>query len=267
MTYSPLELAAAFIQTGELQDALDALTQQLETNAHDQEALRLRAEVLARMPERWHDALTDLAAIDSPTPDDFTRRSVLYERMDNLQVASETMEAALAAYPGNERLLERQIYLLQKQGNFKAAIAILSHQPRTWRWLQWLGDTAAQSDDHTLAIQSYTAALDLLEEHHHDPNMNPIRARLLLARADSFQRKNQLGYADSDYLNAAGLIPNDPVILFNRGLITARQGDKEKAAELCREALEQTNDTLRKKLLMELKTHYPALAIVLNRQS
>ncbi|MBZ0278924.1 MAG: tetratricopeptide repeat protein, partial [Anaerolineae bacterium] len=46
MGYSPMQLAEAFIKTGELTDALDALNQQLETVPQDDYARRLRSQVL-----------------------------------------------------------------------------------------------------------------------------------------------------------------------------------------------------------------------------
>ena len=48
--YSPIELAEAFIRTGELADALDALNPHLEAQPNDETALRLRAAVLMRLP-------------------------------------------------------------------------------------------------------------------------------------------------------------------------------------------------------------------------
>ena len=42
MGYSPLQLAQAFIKTGEIEDALDALNQHLEATPSDDETRRLR---------------------------------------------------------------------------------------------------------------------------------------------------------------------------------------------------------------------------------
>ena len=50
------------------------------------------------------------------------------------------------------------------------------------------------------------------------------------------QMRGDLDRAESDYGTAATLIPDDPMIGFNRGLIAARRGDKDNARRLCREA-------------------------------
>src|SRR5690242_19339862 len=79
MPYSPMELADAFIRAGELADALDALNQQLIDQPADDEARRLRAQVLMRIPGEEHvqAALGDLESIASPTQDDNLRRALL----------------------------------------------------------------------------------------------------------------------------------------------------------------------------------------------
>ncbi len=83
MGYSPMELAEAFIQTGELPDALDALNQQLTAYPDDETARRLRAQVLMRLPGEEHlrAALHDLDQLASPTAEDGLLRGILLEQL------------------------------------------------------------------------------------------------------------------------------------------------------------------------------------------
>ncbi|HEX2623533.1 MAG TPA: hypothetical protein VHL11_25405, partial [Phototrophicaceae bacterium] len=140
MPYTPLELAAAFIKTGELDDALDALNQHLAATPSDDEARRMRIETLLRMPENYQLALTDCDALSTPTADDCLKRSILCEKLNNLDSALQSMDTALQLQPGTERLIERQLYLLQLKGDFAAALKLLDVVPSTWRWKQWAGD-------------------------------------------------------------------------------------------------------------------------------
>ncbi|MEO1163713.1 MAG: tetratricopeptide repeat protein, partial [Chloroflexota bacterium] len=60
MAYTPMQLAETFLKTGELEDALDALNQQLEAEPADEEARRLRVQVL--MPLLVRDVLVAASA-------------------------------------------------------------------------------------------------------------------------------------------------------------------------------------------------------------
>ena len=123
MPYSPLQLAQAFIQTGEIEDALDALNEHLDTTPDDTEGRRLRAQVLARIPGETalRKALADLDALSEQTAHDYILRSALWEKLGR---GAESLEAAARGHqthPEDERLIERYLYVLRTQGDFAGA--------------------------------------------------------------------------------------------------------------------------------------------------
>jgi tetratricopeptide (TPR) repeat protein len=73
-----------------------------------------------------------------------------------------------------------------------------------------------------------------------------IRARIRLQRAGAALRIGLLPEADADYAAAGTVIPDDPMIPFNRGEIALRQGDAEAAATFFKVAYDGANPTLRK---------------------
>ncbi|MBC8171551.1 MAG: hypothetical protein H7X77_07750, partial [Anaerolineae bacterium] len=145
MPYTPLELANAFIQTGELTDALDALNQQLAASPEDDASRRLRVETLLRFKgdEHLQAALADLDQLATLTIDDLVKRSLIHQKRGDLDAASQSMILALQHEPTSERLIERQVHLLQSRGDYAAALKLLEVVPLTWRWQQWRGDLAA----------------------------------------------------------------------------------------------------------------------------
>ncbi len=257
MSYSPLELADAFIKTGELSDALDALNQHLGETPDDEETLRLRIEVLMRLPgeHNLRAALADLDKLVTPTPDDHARRSVALERMGNIDGAITAMQQARSD-SGNERLAERHLQLLAAQGKTVAALELVRTQPRSWRWLQWEGDLLVMEGDGEPATERYGTALDLLEERRHlmdERHAAAMRARLLLARAKAHQQLGNSEQAESDYAAAVEIVPDDPMIPFNQGLLASLRGDMDSAVKLCREAITDANDVLRAEMQKSLQ--------------
>ena len=263
MPYSPLELAEAFIKTGELNDALDALNAHLETNPNDDAARRLRAAVRLRTGD-FAPALADIEALSTPSADDYLQRSVILERMGELDHAIEAVQQARAVKSGDERLAERLVGLLLQQKQFIEVQALIDEMPNTWRWRQWAGDAAVQSGEDESAVSYYSEALTLLAQHFDlsaDRNAAAIQARLLLARADAYSRLDRHDAAEADYLAAAKIIPDEPMIPFKRGLLAAGRGDLETAVVLCRKAFSKANEVLRASMEQELQTsHYPELA-------
>ena len=113
MPYSALQLAEAFIQAGELNEAVSALTQHLEANPGDDAARRLRAQVLARMgDDQLGAALYDLNHIALPRQDDWFWRSIIHERRGDQEGALRILHELYTAKPSDERVAERYFYLL-----------------------------------------------------------------------------------------------------------------------------------------------------------
>ena len=222
MTYSPMQLADAFISAGELDDALEALNQQLDAMPTDETARRLRVQVLMRLGERAYlqQALDDLDQLP-PQPVDGHTRSVVLERLGQPQAALAAAQAALEVAKEEwlvARLLERVLGLMRQRGQVQLALELaLRHD-----WVQWAADAAADLHDDQQAATYYTQALERINALRGQVAaiiVDNIRARVLLKRAGTYQRIGNLEAADADYVAASEVIPNDPMIPFNRGLI------------------------------------------------
>lgn len=272
MTYSPLELAAAFIQAGELQDARNALDQHLVQTPGDDRARRMRIRVLRHLGGEadLRAALSDLQQLASPTADDSALHSLLLEQSGDLSGAVNVMAEAHSRWPENERLTERYIELLIATQQMQAALETARSQPRNWRWLGWEADVLAQMGDDVTATARYGLALAQLEAQFGDESyMAPIKARLLLARAHAYRRLHMFDQADQHYLQAEALIPSDPLIAFLRGLVAFDQDDLPNALLLCQRAYRAANDTLRDQMRDELKRdpRYMPLLTTLEEQT
>jgi tetratricopeptide (TPR) repeat protein len=249
-----LERAEAFIQAGELADALDALDAHLEAHPDDHEARRLRIDVLVRLPAMAREAANDLALLP-----DLTGRDHL-NRLWALTLGGYSPEAGAALVaeyrqradlPAYARLLLTYLYA---QGAAEQALELLADLPKTPDWLIWSGKFYTLQGDDRVAVEHYCSALDQMP-----PSDNALReiqrAGLLLLRADAYRRLKQYADADADYLAAEAIIPNDSTIAFHRGLLAFEQGDVQTAVDLCRSAMARAPEILRntamKKILRE----------------
>lgn len=253
-----LEQAAALLQAGELTDALAALNQQLEAHPTDDPARRLRAGVLRHLggEAARRAALADLAQLADPTADDAIQQAQLLEALDDLPAALAVLAQAAARWPQHERLAERRIALLLRQGQAETALAVVRQMPQTWHWLQTEGDILAALGDDVTATARYGLALAQLDsqltpaqKHSH----GPMRARLLLARAAAYRRLGFDDQAEALYAQAETIIPNDPAVPFGRGLMAWQRGDHDSALRLCRAALSSASASLQAALLADLR--------------
>jgi Flp pilus assembly protein TadD len=265
-----MQLAEAFIQTGELHDALDALNQQLDAHPGDDGARRLRIGVMLRMADDEHLrlALADFAHLAHLTADDYTQQSVILERLHDLEGAVAALSNARELKPADARLAERSLHLLIAQGKTSAALEVVRAQTRSWRWLQWEGDLLAMRGDDVMATARYGLALaqvDELFDTSVDKYIAPVKARLLLARAGAYRRLGQIEQADSHYRDAANLIPDDPTIPFNRGLLAMLQDSLPDALDLCRQGLTHARAMLRAEMEQALRSdpRYSELVLLL----
>jgi tetratricopeptide (TPR) repeat protein len=161
--------------------------------------------------------------------------------------------------PHNERLTERLLHLWTAQGQTTAALDLVRSQARTWRWLQWEGDLLVQAGDDMTATARYGLALAQLDSRFdvsRDKYLAPIKARILIARAHAYRRLDQIDAADEHYQAAGQIIPDDPTLAFNRGLLAFARGDHEAAVQLCREGLAHANATLHNEMLAVLRANY-----------
>ncbi len=237
---TPLELAEAFIEAGELPDALEALNHHLDAHPDDQSARRLRIDVLLRLPGHEREALADLKALPELTDEDTIKRFGLLGTTDELEAALKRSLCAGDMLPLADLMLCR----LYKVGASDRALALLADLPKTWRLLGWSGDFYALKGEDAVAAEHFCSALDQLGQVD-NALLELQRAALLLKRGAAYHRLRRYAEADADYQSAEAIIPNDPMIPFNRGLLIFEQSGLRRALPLCRDALDHASQTMR----------------------
>lgn len=252
-----MELAEVFITTGELDDALNALNQQLDAQPDDQYARRLRADVLLRLasPENLKLALADINQLDEKSFDDYVQASIIYERLQDLDSAISAMQSALKLVPHNERILERLIEILVNQQQYNEALQHLLNAPQTWRWFM------RQADVYVLLAKPNEAldALNHAEEHLKvifpdllAPVSRNTMAQIHIARAHLHMTLLDYSVAEAEFKHALYHIPDDTSIRFNLGLVYALTERLDMAIKHCQKALNNTNDYLRQSFIAAL---------------
>lgn len=264
MAYTPMELAEAFIKTGELSDALDALNQHLAQSPTDDTAKRLRASVLLRVgnTEQLATAVEDLQQLSNTNADDRVQLSILYEHIGQLDNAIAEMKNALTISPSDDRMIERLLNLYVAQNTYEAALELVQQQAQDWRWLQWEADLRVKSGDDEAAIHCYETLIAQLEEHFDldvENYLRVIKGQNLLACAHAYHRLSQYQRAQEYYLAAQVILPDDPTINFHFGINQALQGNLTKATQLCQSALDNSSRLLRQELMDHLQA-YASLA-------
>lgn len=261
--YSPIELAEAFIRTGELADALDALNPHLETNPNDEAALRLRAAVLLRLPgeDYARAALADIDKLDPKTADDYVQQSVIWQMGlgDWMQAVRATEQAHLLT-PDDDRITERLLMLYDQVGELDKARTLLATLPKTWRWLQLAGDLAQKAPDPLSAIDHYNEALSLLElkmDTGSNPIVRNIVGMIMSGRAAAYLQTGQFAAAGTDYRTVADIFPKDLGYSLMVGITLALQNQLDEAAVLCRSVLQ--DEPPLEAMLREKEAAYPAL--------
>jgi tetratricopeptide (TPR) repeat protein len=203
MLYSPIQIAEACLQAGELNQALEVLDSHLQAHGADDEARRLRAEIRLRGagPESIRAALSDLDALGTLTAGDWLTRSVAAERLGDLDGAVEAVEQARALQPGDDHLAERLVTLLIGAGRLAEARAVLTGLPRRWSWLRLAGDVEAAAGNPYEGIRRYAEALQHFDTHHPAPNpfMQALYAEIIARRAALYARVGIAEAADLDY--------------------------------------------------------------------
>lgn len=267
--YSPLQLAEAFIRTGELADALDALNPHIEANPNDEAALRLRAAVLMRLPGENHAraALEDLNRITAPTSEDFVQQSIIWQMgLGDWQQAMLMTEQARARTNTDERIAERLLMLYEHTGNLNKAKALIHEQPQNWRWLQLAGDLAQKAADYDAAKTAYTQALTDLEAKlsaAQNAITHNIKGMILGSRAAAFLKLGQPKNAEADYIAAAEFLSTDLSYSLMAGVAAALDGQHEQAYALCQSVLRDEPQLA--ELLREQVAVYPKIAPLVER--
>ncbi|MDX2078029.1 MAG: hypothetical protein SFZ02_16485 [bacterium] len=235
MPYSPLQLANAFLQTGELTDARQVLADYFRADrvlddADHEQALRLWLDLLAhgdetdqRLATQEYDRLPNLS------PTDHIKRAMLHYRLGELSVARGVLQTAMTNHPSDDRLCESLLFIYQKMGDAPAGLSLIKTLPKKWVWLRWAGDFAGMMGDFAMAIAYYGEALEMIKTRYALSDDAPakildaptitsaegltimgIYAELLLARAEAYRGNGQEEEAKADEARAKRLIPNDP---------------------------------------------------------
>lgn len=238
-----MERAEAFLRAGELDEALIALDEHLQSHPDDADALRLRIDVLIRLPESIPAALEALNALPDLTIDDYVAR---YGALLPLCLpgVDDALIQAYWRFPRQPALAELALDVLRRHGASDQALDLLADLPKTPHWLAWSAEFHALKGDYPIAVEHFCSAVDQLGESK-DPLLQLQRATLLLKRADTYRRLKQFAEAEADYLAAELIIPDDPTIPFNRGLLIFEQGKLRRALPLCRDALDHAPEALR----------------------
>lgn len=246
MTHPSLQLADAFLKADELDDALAALDTYLEEAPADDQALRLRANIHARMPhtESFESALHDIVHLSHRLPEDFILHSTLLERLGRTDEAAHILNEGAGQYPDSERLTERCVQFFAETNQIAVACEHLERLGTNWRSWQWAGDLAVQVGDDEAAHTHYSASLDDLGPDL-PPELHPTAARLRLVRAGCALRLARFAAAARDYALAADLIPTDPTIRFNQGIATFLDGQRDQGIRLCENALAASPQALK----------------------
>ncbi|MBL8130567.1 MAG: tetratricopeptide repeat protein [Anaerolineae bacterium] len=174
MNYSPLEVAQAALDAGQVDEALNLLNGALRDAPHDADALRLRAALLARLPGRESEALRDLERLAAPTPDALRLRARLLRQTGDLSAARGCLERLWEA-ERDPRDAETLLRLLLESGQAGDALHLLGMLPAAWTWDIWRGDAHAALGDRAAARRCYRTALDALPD---SPLSPPLRAYL-----------------------------------------------------------------------------------------
>jgi tetratricopeptide (TPR) repeat protein len=263
-----LELAEAFLQAGELSDALDALDQHLQQQPQDDDARRLRVEILLRLPEdRAREALADLDALLTRTPRDLLLRAKACDLLGDRDAAyAAAAQAWEQGYEERPQVLETMLRLLLEKRDADSGLHLLADLPKTREWLEWRGKFYALKGDYRGAAEHFCSAIDSLGGAG-DPLIAVQRAALLLRRADTYRRLKRWADAEADYRAAEAIIPDDPLIPFNRGLLIFEQGNLRGALPLCRDALDNApaglRDTMRDAITTDPRYKTLAQALLL----
>jgi tetratricopeptide (TPR) repeat protein len=234
MPYTPLQLADAFIQTGELQDALDALNQHLEANPGDDDARRLRIKVRMRMPDPVSLAplLAELDKLTSLTADDYVQKSNIMQQLGRFKESSAAMGRAHTLKPDDLRIIENLVRALIRSKDFDSAKAVLAGLPRTSGWLRYTGEIAGKQGDFLAALKLYNEAISDVDRQltkADNPLLVNTKVSLMSMRAMCYVNMEQYKEAVADYADMERLSPHDRFFKLWRGLNLARSGDTEAA--------------------------------------
>lgn len=209
--YSPLQLAEAYLKTGEWAYALEALADHLAQQPNDQEARLLRMQVFIRLND-LSAAQHESALLDEADPATWHWRGILHSRAGQLDEAIACAEQACALSPKDERLAERLLDLYSAAKRWQDAQRLVQAQPPRWGWLARLAEVETALGHHEAARIAYERALEALGQASTSPfsYLRPIRGALLAALARIYAALGHDEQAKLTWQQARRLLPRDP---------------------------------------------------------
>lgn len=255
MSYTAMELAEVFLKTGELDDALDALNQQLTDHPDDDNARRLRVQTNMRRfdKENLGSILDDLQLLGEKTDEDYQTESIIHQKIGNIAKAIQAIEQAMEIAP-QERFTERLLDLLLITQDFERALDLIQQQDKTWRWLEREGDVLVLLGNDILATARYGLVLSHLSEQSSisADYLQALKLRVVLARAHAYRRLEHTDLAREHYEIACNILGDDVSIDFNLGLLAEMDGERQQAIQLCQSALNTAPEILRQSMIDSL---------------
>jgi tetratricopeptide (TPR) repeat protein len=209
--YSPLQLAEAYLKTGEWAYALEALADHLAQQPDDQAARLLRVQVYIRLDD-LEAALAEAALLDETDPATWHWRGILHSRANQQAQAIACAEQACALAVQDERLAERLLDLYSAAERWQDARRLAQAQPPRWGWLARLAEVETALGNHEAARSAYERALSALGQTSTSPfsYLRPIRGSLLAALARTYAALGAHEQAQAAQQQARRLLPRDP---------------------------------------------------------
>lgn len=260
-----LEKAEYLLLGGDPRDALDMLVEAAQAAPDDPRPYARQAEIRVSLGEpdadgeggsllcRAVDDLDRAAALGLDTAETRFLKLRALAALGDLPAARAAYAAALALDPDNGRLREWGVTLAVRAGDLPEALRLvkgeLAAAPGSFHWGRWRADLLLQSGEVAGAHDAYTALLETHLSSEAPADGPPAalvdaqswlaveRGGLLLKRAGARRRLGDFAGALADLAAAAVILPDDPAIPFERGLVAWGQGDQPAAFDLLRDGL------------------------------
>ncbi len=242
-----LQVADLLLLGGDPTAALEQLDLAAEAAPADPRPYLRRAEILIARAggEDCRAALVSLERAAALHPAEsrlhFLRMRACYA-LGEVAAAQAAYEAAVAADPQDTRLREWGLRLALAAGDPARALRLareaIATNPTSLSWRRWEAELLLQMGDDAAACAALTALVA-----HMPPDLTPgawdaaVWGALLLARAGVQRRLGDLAAARADLDAAAILLPGDPGVDLERGLLIWASGAVEEAYPLLRAAL------------------------------
>lgn len=260
-----LRTADAFLQFGEVDDALAALDEAAHAAPDDPLPYLRRAEVLASAGRDLRQALADLdraAALGMDTVRLHFRRMIVLAELGEVAAARAAHAEALRLEADNPRLWDWGVRLALLAGDLAGALALVrtvrEKQPGAFGWARREATLLLQTGDWATARDAFTALIEAGAPA--DPIPGAWEAsqwvEIYLARAEAHRHLANFDAALADLACAEKHLPDDPGIPFGRGLVAWARGDADGAFPLLRAGLESAGPGVREEFWRAL-VDYP----------